>query len=72
VSAGAGVAATSVGAALTAAVGDGDDVSMLDAGGVQPAIAIMPRPANRPTRLKLAGSIFNDLTDGLAKRNALH
>lgn len=69
-SVGEGVGTTSVAAGL--AVGDGDAVATLDGGGVQPATAATTRAASRPTTLRFREDIFNDLTDGLAERNALH
>lgn len=67
---GEGVGAIRVAAGL--AVGDGEAFATLDGGGVQPATAAATRAASRPTTLRFREDIVNDLTDGLAERNALH
>jgi len=68
-SAGDGVAA-GVAGGLTEGVGDG--FTALDCEGVHPAAAVITRLASRPNSRRLCADIFNDLTDGLAERNALH
>src|SRR5712691_10212638 len=50
----------------------GDGFTALDGEGVQPAAAATIRLASRPNSLRLCADTFNDLTDGLAERNALH
>jgi hypothetical protein len=61
-----------VGVACGLTVGVGDGFTALDGEGVQPAAAATTRLASRPNSLRLCADTFNDLTDGLAERNALH
>lgn len=70
VSAGDSVGAAKVADALTA--GDGDVVTTVDGADVQPATAATRTRPSRRARGKLGADIFNDLTDSLPERNALH